>query len=501
VILLLASILLYSINLDGWLINDDEGTSLYAAWRVSEGDVPHRDFQSEHSPFFAFLGAGIVRMFGTSVVALRGSSVLLTILGAAFFYATFRGPWGRRTALLGSVFMLLNLEVFLQGRVFRTDTYMLFFVACGLCALAMSQIRGQRRWIALAGCLMSLGTLIKVIGVLPALGGMLFFSSQLWQDRQKWRSPLLDLMTFGLSYAVLLGAGYGLFLLVTPDLLSNLAGAQGTLGEGIALTTLLAKGAVFLALYFRSNLTLILAVPAIVAIIRRRHRLGMIMVWQLPTALVVVLMRGPQSPRYLLYLAPTWALLLAYSVEMFLRWCETVPNDGTGLRPFQRLIFVFYRAYRRTGLEGIFTILIALFVASPWVMPISLFSQARESATRSLADYIARLTEPNDYVLTDYASLNFHSQREGVYQTDIISWGHAAAGLLTGSDLIKEINTKRVKLVAIQVGPSSRSAHLGAMHDFEEFYQYVQDHYVLVREFDRMGQIFEVYLAADMFGY
>jgi 4-amino-4-deoxy-L-arabinose transferase-like glycosyltransferase len=496
-VLLLAGIALYSFNLDGWLINDDEGTSLYAAWRLSEGDVPHRDFESEHSPFFAYLGAGVIRLFGPSILALRGSSVVLTLAGAVLLYLAIRGPWGPRAALLGSVFMLLNFEVFLQGRVFRTDTYSLFLMTGGLCALITNQNRAQRRWIALAGCLMGLATLIKVIGALPALGSGLHLLSRLWQERRLRRSSLLDLIAFGVSYVAPLGAGYGVYLLLAPDLLTNLTGAQGTLGEGISLIALLGKGARFLAFYIRANLTLLLAIPAVVSIMTRRDRTGMVPVWQLPTGLVVLLMRGPQFTRYFLYLAPTWALLLAHSVEIFLRWCESIPNEGINLPPLQRAVFVLYRAYKRTGLGKVFVVLVALLVSSPWIMPIAMVSGAEESATLALAEEIGRLTEPGDLVLADYASLNFHSQREGVYQTDIISWGHAAAGLLKGSDLIEEIETKRVKLVAIHVGDNSGFAHLAAMHDFDEFYGYVQDHYSLVTRFDREGQCIEIYLAAD----
>ena len=496
-ILVVSATVLYCLNLGGWLINDDEGTSLYAAWRLSEGDLPHRDFASEHSPFFAYLGSGLIQVFGPSIIALRCSSAILTLSAALTIFLVTKKAWGQRAAFLATLFMLLNLEVFLQGRVFRTDTYTLFFTAAGLCALIASQSRNQRGYLYLAGCLMGLGTLVKVIGVLPALGGGLFLLSRLWQERRNWRLPVLDLMAYVLPYMALLGAGYGLYLIISSDLITNLAGAQGTLGRGIRLHTLLKKGALFLTSYFRANLTLLLAIPAAVSIIKRRDRTGMILIWQLPTALIVMLMRGPQFSRYFLYLAPTWSLLLAHSVEAFFRWCESVPNEGEDLPWLQRGIFMVYRAYKRTGLEKAFVILVALLVASPWIIPVARTSMGRESATLRLAEYITELTEPDDHIVTDYASLNFHSQREGVYQTDIISWGHAAAGVLLGSDLIKEIEAKSVKLIAIHVGDNSGGAHFAAMHDFEEFYQYVRDHYVLVGEFDRLYQTFEIYLAED----
>lgn len=493
----MAIVTAYFFNLGGWLVNDDEGTALYAAWRVSEGDVPHQDFESEHSPFFPYLGAGVIKLFGASAVALRGSAAILTLLGTYLLFQVTRPIWGLRAALLGVLFYALNLEVFFQGRVFRTDSYMLFFVTGALCALIVSRARNQRWWLVVSAALFSVATLLKVIGALPAFGGGLVLLYGLWLGRRTWRPPLIDLLLFGATYVTLLGAGYGLFLLVTPELFANLAGAQGTLGEGITFLELVQKGIAFLALYFRYNLTLLLAIPAVVIIWRRRDPAGLVLVWQLPTALVVLAMRGPQFPRYFLYLAPTWALLLAYTVEMFIRWCESVAGDGLDLPLVQRAVYLVYRAYRRRGLEWMFAGLIALFVLSPWLRPILAVSAAKESDTLALAHTIARQTEPEEHVLVDYASLNFHSQRPGVYQTDIISWGHAAAGILKGVDLIEEIEAKNVKLIAIHVGGDWPPQHFVAMPDYDEFYRYVQDHFQMIDTFDRVGQLFEIYLASD----
>ena len=38
-LLLIFILFLYSYNLTGWLIHDDEGSYLYQAWRMTEGEI------------------------------------------------------------------------------------------------------------------------------------------------------------------------------------------------------------------------------------------------------------------------------------------------------------------------------------------------------------------------------------------------------------------------------------------------------------------------------
>jgi hypothetical protein len=69
-LILVASFFFYLYNIEGWLINDDEGNCLYAAWRLSEGEIPYNDFLSAKAPLFLYIGAFIMKMFGASALAL-----------------------------------------------------------------------------------------------------------------------------------------------------------------------------------------------------------------------------------------------------------------------------------------------------------------------------------------------------------------------------------------------------------------------------------------------
>ncbi|HQZ72005.1 MAG TPA: hypothetical protein PK826_11855, partial [Anaerolineae bacterium] len=48
--------LFYAWRLTGFLVNDDEGSYLYAAWRISRGELPYRDFLTPQLPGFLLPG-------------------------------------------------------------------------------------------------------------------------------------------------------------------------------------------------------------------------------------------------------------------------------------------------------------------------------------------------------------------------------------------------------------------------------------------------------------
>jgi len=78
-LVLLAIGLLYLYNIDGWLINDDEGTDLYEIWRIAEGDEPGVDLITEQPPVFLLAGVGLGLLSGFNVAVLRGATALLVL--------------------------------------------------------------------------------------------------------------------------------------------------------------------------------------------------------------------------------------------------------------------------------------------------------------------------------------------------------------------------------------------------------------------------------------
>src|SRR5512136_2822752 len=70
---------LYFWRLDAWLINDDEGSYLYAAWRISLGQLPYRDFLTPQLPAFLLPGGLLMHFLGPSAWGARGLAVALTL--------------------------------------------------------------------------------------------------------------------------------------------------------------------------------------------------------------------------------------------------------------------------------------------------------------------------------------------------------------------------------------------------------------------------------------
>jgi hypothetical protein len=68
----------------------DEGNTVYAAWRVAEGQVLYRDLWTIHAPGLAHLLALVFAVFGTTVVVERALKLALLGLLSALGYACYR---------------------------------------------------------------------------------------------------------------------------------------------------------------------------------------------------------------------------------------------------------------------------------------------------------------------------------------------------------------------------------------------------------------------------
>src|SRR5213596_2741200 len=73
----------------------DEGLLAYGAVRVMYGEVPQRDFVSVQPPLSFYTAAGIFKLFGTSLVSLRGFGLSIFLLLPLLIYGVgrnFMGP-------------------------------------------------------------------------------------------------------------------------------------------------------------------------------------------------------------------------------------------------------------------------------------------------------------------------------------------------------------------------------------------------------------------------
>ena len=135
--LLLLGALIYSWNAFAFFFDGDEGNYAYAAWRVTVGEVPYRDFLTPQMPAFLYWGGLIVRVFGRSYVALRLATMLVMLLAGYLLYALNRELYGPPVALLSLALFLMEANVFEVARVFRPEAPMLLFSNAGLYAFVL----------------------------------------------------------------------------------------------------------------------------------------------------------------------------------------------------------------------------------------------------------------------------------------------------------------------------------------------------------------------------
>jgi hypothetical protein len=204
--------------------------------------------------------------------------------------------------------------------------------------------------------------------------------------------------------------------------------------------------------------------------------------WQLPTALAFVALSRELYPRLLLYLLPSLSILFAATLEpvrllLGRRRPPPAPPHGEGMP----LLFL--------------AIIGAVFI--PWAMSDVQILTRSERDTMAASRYIQVRTSSDTYVLSDYQELNFHARRSSTYWGAELSGGVVAAGRITGASLIAEIEAVNVGMVIVDV--SDRTAHqMANFRDYEDFYTYLQQHFVLLDTLPRGEQQLEIYVRQSL---
>ena len=476
-LVLLAIGLLYLYNIDGWLINEDEGTDLYEAWRIAEGDDPGVDLITEQPPAFLLAGVGLGLLSGFNVAVLRGVTALLVLASGWPVFLIGRELWGPRAGLIGMTLYLLTGDVHGMARQYRPDPWMLAFCVAGLCLFTLSQTRNKRWFVPLAGTMCGLGTLCKLFGVLPLGGCILFLACQALCGRTTVRRAVEDAALLVVPFALVTIGGILAFYPPGSSYYSSVLGQHWQIGREAGLTAIMAKGLVALAKFLRGNLVFLVALPLFPRL-ATSHRAGeSVLAWQLPTGLAFLFLSRPIWSRYWLYLVPSFSLILGSLVDRILERVES------RLGPRRQLL---------TALVSLLPLGAAVMQSAPAIVRNLRWT---EDYTQALAAMIAEHTAPDDIVLADYAGLNFHARRRSIPQASIIATGRIMAGFVTGSELIAEIEARDVRMVVHHVsGGTAPPTHLIYLHDYQAFYSYLVRHFCLLDRFDRAGQLFELYL-------
>lgn len=525
--ILILGLAYYLYHIDRWLAYDDEGGYLYAAWRISEGEMPYRDFLTPQLPLFLYPGALLLKVSGNSVLVLRAASALAVVLSALLLYLTVRRVFGARTALLAMAVFMVHRDVYWSARFFRPEAYMLLYSAAGMFVFVCSY-PNRRRGLAVSGLLFAMATLSRLFGFLPLAGCILFIAydairTYLRSSERRQAQPCsedrpTDVRTcssrvratlpgakigsgvqleglaertlrsqvtgaaervfwFLAPYIALVSAAFALFYCLTPNLFAAILGHHLRQGSELSRLQVFLQGLRLYLDYFLGHpLLLLLTIPALVRSLRSKDSLQALFACQIPTAATFLLLSRGLEGRHLVHLVPSLATLFAASLL-----------SGSDPQKARRL--------RKGANSVIVLVLIALALWPSWRKN-RLVAGWSENDTGPLAEYIQTHTKEDDYVLSDYLGLNFYARRKNTPLGAGLSRGATLGEQILGKDLIQEIEEKQVKMVLVNI---AQGAHqLANLRDYDDFHRYVQAHFHLAGRVVYDYRLLEIYHLNDL---
>jgi len=180
----------------------DEGLVLVNAMNILHGAIPYRDFWSLYSPGYYYLLAGVMKVFGETVMVARIFDVVQRALLALAVYGVARRSISTVWALLpaGLAALWLSSIGFFSYPVF--PAVLAALVAC-LCLFRFFDNR-RAYWLFLSGVAVGLAaTLRHDLGVFAGLGVALGLLTQAWAERKPFPLRPLLLLVAGAAIVAL----------------------------------------------------------------------------------------------------------------------------------------------------------------------------------------------------------------------------------------------------------------------------------------------------------
>lgn len=475
---------LYTTNIAGWLIHDDEGTDLYEVWRLQLGEQPGVDFLAEQQPLFLLAGSLIVDRMGRDVAPLRLLATAQTLAGAIIFsliIVKLKG-WAVGTMTLG--FILTSGLVFEQARLFRPDPMMLAWGMVGFGAVLLAATQKRFYWWGAAGFCYGVSFLWKPFAIFPVVGLFFYFLYLLYRQTGARRQVVSNGAWFAVPFLLIVGGGSLLlyshlgFYYLEPLRYHVEIGRDAWLPDMQTLTR------PYFIYFLWLLVNPILIVGILLSFIHRGYiklndPLILLVIFQVISPVIFSFITRPLYPRYFIYLAAPLAILAALQFDI--AWQRTLKSRPIGpyLAPFLLLL------------------LFALQASITIPRPAQLLLR-QETDTLALADYVAELAEPDELVFSDYASINFHANRGSIYEASIIAGAQLTDGIISAEQLIEQLDARQIKVILVHVaGGAPGPHHLVALPDYDQFRAYLEREFTLLTTFDRAGQEIEIHWRKD----
>ncbi|HOY98554.1 MAG: glycosyltransferase family 39 protein [Acidobacteriota bacterium] len=456
-----AALVLSFLNLSGDLMNDDEGTYLYAAWRTGLGEVPYRDFSLVQAPLGFYLGAAVFKLFGPAVWPARALSVLF-LLGAAFLvFESARRFLKLKTgfALAAAGVFLFNKHVFFLGRSFMPDVPMIFFGTAALFFALRAESSGPDGGRAsqaalLAGVMAGLSALAKINGVLIFAGYPAFLFLEAVRRRKTWKTAASRAASAAAGFAASFAVPFGFFLVFVPGTFDAVVGFQAARESAASVPFILQAGRRIAHLIGNHNYGL--AAGALAALSAGRagaeenaaglRRIRVLLWTSAAAVLAVIFVPGDFFIRYAVFAFVPLALLFGAGGEAL----------AEGKTIGRRITLGFVAA-------------LTLLCLGPTLSPKKIL--ARDEGTRAAAAFIRQNTKPADYVFGDDPFLNFLARRPCPPDLVDVSEAMIEAGRITTAEVVEDCDLFNVKMVFVETGVSAH--HLVKLKDYAAFRGYL----------------------------
>src|SRR5947209_17278988 len=156
-------------------LDPDESEHLHAAWLVSTGGVPFRDFWDHHAPLFFYLMAPITRWTDGDVGVYLAGRAAMALTAVASLAVVYR--LGRRfseTAVRAAVLVLAFMpRVVEKTTEVRPDAPAVVAWLLAILGLVRWREEGRPRWLWLTGLMLGAAMALNLKAAYGSAGGLL----------------------------------------------------------------------------------------------------------------------------------------------------------------------------------------------------------------------------------------------------------------------------------------------------------------------------------------
>jgi hypothetical protein len=331
----------------------DFGRELYVPWRLSEGDVIHRDIAHLGGPLSQYFNAGLFRVFGTGLLTLVVANAIIAALVAALLYRLLVETAGVLAATVGGV-VFVTLFACLQLTSVGNYNFLAPYAhemthGCALSLLVVWCLgrygrAGRRGWLIAAGTALGLVFLTKVEIFLAAAAAAAVGAALAGGWRAVAVVVLAALPPIAAAIALLaipLGIAEGCAAVFAPwtfiadDAVRELRfyrSSMGTLDVPASLGMLAAMTGWFAAVF----------IPAAgVALVARRPRVALPLAVVAAGAVVWVLRAVPEPGRWFQIGRPLPLFMIAVAVLSFVGWRRAGRGDAARGHALRLALAVF----------------------------------------------------------------------------------------------------------------------------------------------------------------